>query len=486
MARKPFDPSLAHGALFRQQPDDAATTGANALAPGHARDGASAALSVSGLVARIKEALRLGVPGTFTVRGELGRVSRTQHLYATLREQDATIGLVMWSSGLAKLAFDPREGQAVVVRGRVDFYAPQGKLQVIAESMEPVGQGDLDARKRELEQLFRSRGWFDAARKRTWPRLPRHVAIVTSEGAAALQDVLQVHRERGRTCRLTLVPTLVQGERAASEVAAAIARANTASPAMPFDCILLVRGGGSKEDLWAFNEAAIVEAIVQSRLPVITGIGHEIDVSLADLAADGTRATPSIAAAAVFADRAEVLEEITVRADDLDRALRDALDRRSLALERLMNRPVMQSPAAALVPARARVDGLASRAQLAVRRLANDAARPLAGLEARLARLDPGTRHTAARLRLDTVERRLVQSAARRAERCTARVDLVARQLAALSPTRVLERGYSITLGADGQPVRSIDQAAPGSELTTVVADGRISSTVTARDKETT
>lgn len=485
MARKPFDPSLAHGALFRQ-PTDGEERGVTSDAVSGARAAGTAPMTVSALAARIKEALRLGVPGTFTVRGELGRVSRSQHLYATLREADATIGLVMFARELSRVAFEPREGMAVVVRGRLDFYGPQGKLQVIAESMDQDGQGDLDARKRELERLFRERGWFDAERKRAWPRVPRHVAIVTSEGAAALQDVLNVHRERGRTCRLTLVPSLVQGDRAAAEVAAAIERANAASPSLPFDCILLVRGGGSKEDLWAFNEAAIVEAIVKSRLPVITGIGHQIDVSLADLAADGTAATPSLAAASVFADRASLDEELAVRAADLDRAVRDAIDACSLALERLMSRPVIQSPAAALVPARARVDGLAARAQLAARGAASTTSKALAAIEARLARLDPGARQAAARARLDDAARRLVQSAARRTERTAARVDLVARQLAALSPTRVLERGYSITLGADGQPVRSIDRAPPGTELTTVVADGRISSTVTNREKEST
>jgi exodeoxyribonuclease VII large subunit len=225
---------------------------------------------------------------------------------------------------------------------------------------------------------------------------------------------------------------------------------------------------------------------VKSRLPVITGIGHQIDVSLADLAADGTAATPSLAAASVFADRAALVEELAVRAADLDRAVRDAIDACSLALERLSRRPVMQSPAAAIVPARARVDGLAARAQLAARRSASELAKRLAAIEARLARLDPGARQSAARARVEDAARRLAQAAARRTERSTARVDLVARQLAALSPTRVLERGYSITLGADGQPVRSIDRAPPGTELSTVVADGRISSTVTSREKEST
>jgi len=485
VARKPFDPSLAQGALFRQQSAGHEQGGTNDASSSE-RVASVQPMTVSALAARIKEALRLGVPGSFTVRGELGRVSRSQHLYATLREEDATIGLVMFARELSRVGFEPREGLAVVVRGRLDFYGPQGKLQVIAESMEPDGQGDLDARKRELERLFRERGWFDAGRKRAWPRVPRHVAIVTSEGAAALQDVLNVHRERGRTCRLTLVPTLVQGERAAAEVAAAIERANAATPSLPLDCILLVRGGGSKEDLWAFNEAAIVEAIVKSRLPVITGIGHQIDVSLADLAADGTAATPSLAAASVFADRAALVEELAVRAADLDRAVRDAIDACSLSLERLTSRPVMQSPAAAIVPAQARVDGLAARAQLAARSSTSRSVRMLAAIEARLARLDPGVRQTAARARVEDAARRLEQSAARRAERSAARVDLVARQLAALSPTRVLERGYSITLGADGQPVRSIDRAPPGAELSTVVADGRISSTVTTREKEST
>jgi exodeoxyribonuclease VII large subunit len=486
VARKPFDPSLAHGALFRQPADAGSVGGGADDSSGTARAPGVVPMTVSALAARIKEALRLGVPGSFTVRGELGRVSRSQHLYATLREEDATIGLVMFARELSRVGFEPREGLAVVVRGRLDFYGPQGKLQVIAESMEPDGQGDLDARKRELERLFRERGWFDAERKRRWPRVPRHVAIVTSEGAAALQDVLNVHRERGRTCRLTLVPSLVQGDRAAADVAAAIERANAASPSLPFDCILLVRGGGSKEDLWAFNESAIVEAIVRSRLPVITGIGHQIDVSLADLAADGTAATPSLAAASVFADRAMLNEELAVRAADLDRAVRDAIDACSLSLERLTSRPVMQSPAAAIGPARARVDALASRAQLAVRGVAIETTRTLAVIDARLARLHPSSRQTAARSSLDDAARRLAQSQARRSERHAARVDLLARQLAALSPTSVLERGYSITLGSDGQPIRSIDRAAPGAELTTIVADGRISSTVTTREKEST
>jgi exodeoxyribonuclease VII large subunit len=485
VARKPFDPSLAQGALFRQ-----ASAGAGDSAAGGEPSGArafdGAPMTVSALAARIKEALRLGVPGPFTVRGELGRVSRSQHLYATLREEEATIGLVMFARELSRVDFEPREGMAVIIRGRLDFYGPQGKLQVIAESMDQDGHGDLDARKRELERLFRERGWFDAQRKRAWPRVPRHVAIVTSEGAAALQDVLKVHHERGRTCTLTLVPTPVQGDRAAAEVAAAIERANAAAPPVPFDCILLVRGGGSKEDLWAFNEAAIVEAIVKSRLPVITGIGHQIDVSLADLAADGTAATPSLAAASVFADRAALLEELTVRAADLDRAVRDVIDACSLVLERLTSRPVMQSPAAAIVPARAWVDGLAARAHVAARQTVGETAKALATLEARFARMDPSTRQAAAQARVDDLARRLTQSAARCTERSTARVDLVARQLVALSPTRVLERGFSITLGADGQPVRSIDRAAPGTELTTVVADGRISSTVTTREKEST
>ncbi len=486
MARKPFDPSLAHGALFRQPVDAGSVGGSADDAPGTAGAPGVVPMTVAALAARIKEALRLGVPGSFTVRGELGRVSRSQHFYATLREADATISLVMFARELSRVGFEPREGMAVVVRGRLDFYGPQGKLQVIAETMDEDGQGDLDARKRELERLFRERGWFDAERKRQWPRVPRHVAIVTSEGAAALQDVLNVHRERGRTCRLTLVPTLVQGDRAAADVAAAIERANAAEPKQPFDCILLVRGGGSKEDLWAFNEAAIVEAIIRSRLPVITGIGHQIDVSLADLAADGTAATPSLAAASVFADRAALDEELAVRAADLDRAVRDAIDACSLALERLTLRPVMQSPAAAIVPARARVDGLAARAELSARRSVSGTATTLAAIEARLARLDPGARQAAARARLDDAARRLAQSAARRSERSAARVDVVARQLAALSPTSVLERGYSITLGSDGQPIRSIDRAASGAELTTIVADGRIRSTVTTRDKEPT
>lgn len=480
MARKPFDPSLAHGALFRSIDDDGGTA-----TPGKGSTPAGEEpWTVAALAARIKEALRAGIPGPFVVRGELGRISRTTHLYSTLCQANATVGLVMWDRTCASLRFEPKEGQAVIVRGRVEFYPPHGKLRVIAESMEPAGQGDLDAMRERLRQQFRALGWFDPARKRPLPRVPRHVALVTSEGAAALHDVARVHAERGRWCRLTLFPTLVQGAQAASMIAAAIDRANAAALDPPLECLLLVRGGGSKEDLWAFNEAPVVEAIVRSRLPVVTGIGHEIDESLADLAADAAAATPTLAAATVLPDREAMREELAARASDLARAMQDVITDCTRTIERIIARPVLQSPTAALVPARARLDGWMRSVQLAATTTVGKAARELDGIQATLARLEPRARVARLRSTVDTLAVRCNALAERRVGKASTLLDTTAGTLEALSPLGVLDRGYSITLGPSGQPVRRVRDAAPGTELTTLLADGRIGSTVTTHATE--
>ncbi len=442
-------------------------------------------MSVATFARRVKDALQSGIPGSFVVRGELGRVSVTGgHLYSTLRDAEAAIDLVVWASSLARLTFEPREGMAVVVRGSIGFFEKRGRTQVVATSMVPQGQGDLEGRKKELADLFRSKGWFDDSRKRTWPRVPRRVAIVTSAEAAAYEDVLRVWRTAGRTCQLSLASTVVQGPSAATMIARAIARVNEQRSTPPIDCILLVRGGGSLEDLWSFNEPEVVEAIVGSRLPVITGIGHEIDRSLADAAADRSAATPTQAATWVFADREAVLEEVASRGDHLRRAIIDAIGGRRNRVELLARSEVLQSPRAALGPAAALLSELDARVQACAKDAIARDRRRIDAIALRVERRSPSSALASARSRADQLMRRAHLAAVRALERLGHRVDAQAGCLDSLSPTRVLDRGYSITLSAEGRPIRSTADVATGAHVRTIVGDGTIASTVTTTNQE--
>ncbi len=250
--------------------------------------------SVTALTARIKERLEQGF-SRVRVHGEVSRLSRATsgHCYFTIRDAHASISAVIWRSTVLRLRVQPKEGEAFVFSGHLSVYEPRGSYQLVVNGIEMLGEGRLAMELERRKQRMAAEGWFDAAHKRTPPPLPRHVVVVTSPQAAALQDVRKVLRSRPGWLRLSLAPTPVQGEQAVGGIVRALSRAQCCEDV---DVILLVRGGGSLEDLWCFNEEAVVRAVAQCRVPVITGIGHETDTTLADLAADLRAATPSNAA----------------------------------------------------------------------------------------------------------------------------------------------------------------------------------------------
>ena len=242
-------------------------------------------LSVAELTARIKDLLDVSF-GSVWVAGEISNLARPQsgHYYLTLKDDQAQIRCALWRNVAMRLRFDLRDGLDVICRGRIDVYGPRGTYQLIIESIEPKGIGALELALRQLREKLAKEGLFDPRRKRPLPPFVRRIALVTSPTGAAIHDFLQVLARRWRGADVLVVPTRVQGEGAAAEIAAAIATAN-ALP-MAIDCLVVARGGGSLEDLWAFNEEAVVRAIHASRIPVVSAIGHEIDVTLADLVAD--------------------------------------------------------------------------------------------------------------------------------------------------------------------------------------------------------
>jgi exodeoxyribonuclease VII large subunit len=389
--------------------------------------------SVHDLTARVKESLESGFRSVW-VGGEISNFSRPQsgHCYFTLKDDRAQIRAVVWRTAASRLRFDLHDGLEVICQGDIEVYAPRGTYQLVARRIEPRGVGALELALRKLKQRLEAEGLFDPRRKRPLPKFPRRVAFVTSPTGAAIRDFLEVLRRRWKGVDVLVVPTRVQGEGAAQEIADAIALVNRLADKV--DCLVVGRGGGSLEDLWAFNEEPVVRAIHASRIPVIAAVGHEIDITLADLVADVRALTPSEAAELVVPASEEILS-----------ALGGQQKRLLLALRRR----------AAIV--RARLDWLAGRRAFRkpFDRL-HDAARRLDELATRSGR--------ASRLRLAAARRTL---------------DAFTAQLDSLSPLSVLGRGYSLTRRlSDGLLVRDAARLAMGDQLVTRFARGQAVSRV--------
>jgi exodeoxyribonuclease VII large subunit len=390
-------------------------------------------LSVGQLTAQIKDLLEASFGGVW-VAGEISNLARPQsgHCYLTLKDDRAQIRCALWRNVAARVRFDLHDGLEVVCRGRIDVYAPRGDYQLIIESIEPKGMGALELALRQLREKLAREGLFDPRRKRPLPPFVRRIAVVTSPTGAAIHDFLQVLGRRWRGADVIVVPTRVQGDGAAAEIAAAIATANQLPLAI--DCLVVTRGGGSLEDLWAFNEEAVVRAIHASRVPVISAIGHEIDVTLADLVADVRALTPSEAAELVAPAAEDLLARFRQTEKRLTAALRWRLAAAKSRLDAAAAHRVFRCPLERIEDLALRLDELDARANRAVRQ------------------------------RLLLVRTQVQQQAAR---------------LESLSPLGVLSRGYSLTQrAADGRVVRAAAELTPGDEIVTRFGEGRAMSRV--------
>jgi exodeoxyribonuclease VII large subunit len=394
---------------------------------------AERALTVSQLTARIKDALEDEFPSVW-VAGEISNYSRPQsgHCYFTLKDEHAQIRAVMWRSAVSRLKLELNDGLQVVCHGHIDVYAPRGSYQLVVDQLHPQGIGALELALRRLREKLAAKGLFDPARKRKLPVFPRQVAFVTSPTGAAIHDFLQVLRRRWRGTNVLVIPVRVQGDGAAAEIVAGIRLANRLS--RPPDVLVIGRGGGSLEDLWAFNEEPVVRAIAASKIPTVSAVGHEIDVTLSDLAADVRALTPSEAAERVV----PAVDEIIARIRAYQQRLWHAAHRRVMLW-------------------RARFDGLA--AQRLFRRpfdLVHDRSRRLDELATLAAR----------------AMRRVVQDHHSRLSR-------IAGKMETLSPLAVLARGYTITQDVEtGKVLRSASELHTGQQIVTRFASGEATSRV--------
>lgn len=328
-------------------------------------------VTVSQLTAAIKRALADGLPGTVRLIGEISNFTchTSGHLYLTLKDKGAEIRAVMWRSGAADLRFKPVDGMEVIATGYVDFYENRGQCQFIIRRLEPRGTGALELAFRQLCERLEREGLFDARHKKPIPRFPATIAIVTSPTGAAIRDILRTLQRRYPCVRVLVYPAKVQGEGAAPEIADAITRLNREATSLGgIDTIILARGGGSLEELWAFNEEPVARAIHASRIPLISGIGHEADVTIADLAADLRAATPTAAAELAVPVLTEVLEGLAELQSRLNRAMRNRLELCRSKVQAIGRVTWIRDPGRLTQEARQRLDDAISQLQVAIGR----------------------------------------------------------------------------------------------------------------------
>lgn len=388
-------------------------------------------VTVAQLTSKIKARLSNDFASVW-VRGEVSGLmkARSGHIYFHLKDDEAQVSAMIWQSNAWRLNVELKDGMEVVCLGGIDVYPPRGSYQLSVREVHEVGVGARQLALRKLHEKLKAKGWFDASRKKQLPRFPRRVAVVTSPAGAAIRDFLQVAQRRWPFIKMVVVPTSVQGDQAGRQIANAIRKAATISPAL--DTIVVTRGGGSAEDLWCFNDESVCEAIFHCEVPVISAVGHEIDVSLCDLVADVRALTPSEAAERLVPDQTDVRAQLTASHERLRKSLLGRLEQARLKLDSMANRSVLVRP-------------LERFRQLSIH--------------------------------LDLINEKLKRQSNTQFQTCQQQVAQLAAKLDSLSPLATLSRGYSLTT-SDGKVIQNSDQVAAGDLIETKVQSGNIISRV--------
>ena len=412
-------------------------------------------ISVSELNLLVTEAIRRD-PRTRSVlvRGEVSGFKHhiaTGHWYFSLKDPQSAVSCVMFRQANVRAAIRPKDGDQVLAEGHVDVYAPQGKYQLYVTGLRNAGLGDMYIRLEELKRRLQAEGLFDPGLKQPLPLRPKKVAVVTSQSGAALHDILNVSGKRCPSIPIVLIPVTVQGAGAGKEIAEGIRKADEETGA---DVIIVARGGGSAEDLWCFNDEAVVRAVAACRKPVVSGVGHEVDTSLCDLAADVRAATPSNAAEIVFPDRRELTGRISLVRAGLYRACSGTVQGAELRTRAMIQRLSALSP-------EKRIAMLASRKDLLRMQLA-------AAMGAKLEENSGRMNEAKAALRLAATDR------IREADYRTARLK---ERLTAVNPAAVLNRGYAMVFDGENRVISTAAEAGKKDAMTLQFADGRISVT---------
>jgi len=419
--------------------------------------------------------------GEIWVEGEISncRVWNTGHVYFTLKDASSQIKAVMFRTSLRYLRFKPEDGLHVVARGRISVYEPKGEYQLVCEHMEPHGVGARQLAFEQLKKRLQAEGLFDAKRKRPLPALPRRIGIVTSLDGAALRDIIKVLRRRAPRASLLIRPTRVQGEGAADEVARGV-KALTRVDGV--DVIIVGRGGGSVEDLWAFNEERVARAIAASPVPIVSAVGHEVDVTIADFVADLRAPTPSAAAEMVVAAHQEFSNRIDRLIGRLHGSARGLIQDRRAAVHALLSRRGLAAFSARVASRERRAADASNQLATAMRRAVARQRRAFTTLGQQLDAHDLPRRLASIRVRLTSVEARIAAVAGRKRHRADAQFRALAGRLESLSPLAVLARGYAVCWTADRSAiVRSADSVREGDTVRLTLSRGELGCKVESR-----
>jgi len=431
-------------------------------------------LGVSELLNRLKKQAEASFDFVW-VEGEVSGLRRpaSGHCYFSLKDDGGVLRAVMFRHQAGLLRFRLEDGQRVLCQGRLSVYVARGEVQLVVDTAEPLGAGALALAFEQLKRRLAAQGVFDAERKKPLPELPRRVAVVTSPTGAALRDFLKVVERRGQRLEVAVYPVQVQGEAAAGQMVVALAE--LAAWGWP-EVIVLTRGGGSPEDLWAYNDEALALAIAACPLPVVSAVGHEIDVTIADLAADLRAPTPTAAAELLLAGREELTLRLNAARQALARVMTRSLERRRADLRHL--RRAMADPRRRLADHRQRLDDVSARLLMAQRTaLAGRQAR-LHRLVGRLAQARPERRLTQAQGRLEGLRGRLWAAMIARLRGRRAAAELLRGRLRALGPLAVLGRGYALAFDEKGRLLREAAQTAPGRAIEVKLQHGALRAVV--------
>lgn len=503
MEREPFDPNrikkpqdnLAAGDLFNKDKPKSKKSSKSSTTP----------LSVSQITAKIKFAIESELPATLHIVGEISNFKKhsSGHLYLTLKDEACEISCVMWRSAAQKLKFNPSDGMEVVATGHVEVFERAGRYQLYIRKIEPRGVGALELAFRQLCEKLHKEGLFDEDHKKALPEYPQRIVIVTSPTGAAIADMLRTIERRYPCVEILIYPVAVQGEAAALQIAAAIQKINTLQNQLgPIDLMIVGRGGGSLEDLWSFNEEVVARAIYASHIPIISAVGHEVDVTVADLVADVRAVTPTAAAELAVPVLDEVFEELSSQQSRLQQSLKSLLELANAKLTTITTRRTFSEPLSIVQQREQIIDEMSNRV---TRKLSDRVAlhrRRLDQLEPTLQRISPHTYLIQQSNRLRHLEQRLERSspahtiltASEKLKRLShtihasihhklrlggEQIQSLRAQLQAVSHESVLQRGFSVTRTKKGRKLlRSIDAVRDGQRLITQIADGKFESQV--------
>lgn len=431
-------------------------------------------------VSRLNQTVRLLLEqemGQVWISGEISNFTQpaSGHWYFTLKDDNAQVRCAMFRNSNRRVTFRPQHGQQVLVRANITLYEPRGDYQIIVESMQPAGEGLLQQKYEQLKAALAAEGLFDQQFKQPLPAPAHCVGVITSKTGAALHDILHVLKRRDPALPVIIYPTAVQGEDAPGQIARAIELANLRQEC---DVLIVGRGGGSLEDLWSFNDERVARAIFASRLPIVSAVGHETDVTIADFVADLRAPTPSAAAEVISRNQAELLRQLQSAQQRLEMAMDYSLANRSRRFSQLHHRLQQQHPELRLARQQAVLEKLRQRMNQAADNRLRKAASRQQRLAQRLSQQDPQPRIYQARTRLQQQTFRLAQNVRARLSCARERFSTATTHLEAVSPLSTLARGYSVSTTAAGKLIKQTKQLSPGDRLTTRLADGTVESEV--------